>query len=110
MGPEPEPEAFAESLHLRYWNHLASRAAQHDDMSVIDHRVAAASAEETESLGQEHLAVEALECRVALEVQHARVAQHGRCSVGRTLLARDLDQVRRRVMLKLLTWLKVVNS
>src|SRR5213592_2522646 len=60
MGSKLETKAFTEGFHLRHTNHLSSRAAQHDDMSVIDQRVPAASAKETQGIGQEDLAVEAL--------------------------------------------------
>ncbi len=36
MGSKLETKAFTEGFHLRHRNHLSSRAAQHDDMSVID--------------------------------------------------------------------------
>jgi len=110
VGSELKAKAFAKGFHLRHWNHVSPGAAQYDDMSVIDHRVPAASAEKTQSLGQEDLAVEALECRVALEEQHPRVAEHGRCGLRRALLSGDLDQMRRCVMLQLLTRLKLVKS
>ena len=110
MGSKLETKAFTEGFHLRHRNHLSSRAAQHDDMSVIDQRVPAASAKETQGIGQEDLAVEALECRVTLEEQHPRVAQNGGCSLRRALLAGDLHQMRRAVMLQFLTRLKLVKS
>src|SRR2546427_9762707 len=92
MGSKLETKAFTEGFHLRHTNHLSSRAAQHDDMSVIDQRVPAASAKETQGIGQEDLAVEALECRVTLEEQHPRVAQNGGSRLRRSRPSGALPQ------------------
>src|SRR2546422_11562405 len=95
MGSKLETKAFTEGFHLRHTNHLSSRAAQHDDMSVIDQRVPAASAKETQGIGQEDLAVEALECRATLEEQHPRVAQNGGSVLCPVLSSRALPHTRR---------------
>src|SRR2546422_11329063 len=94
MGSKLETKAFTEGFHLRHTNHLSSRAAQHDDMSVIDQRVPAASAKETQGIGQEDLAVEALECRVTLEEQHPRGAQNGGLSLRPAPPYRDRHHTR----------------
>src|SRR5215472_16968502 len=77
VGSELEPEAFAEGLHFRHWNHLASGATEHNDVSVIDHDPTTTAAEKTQGIRQEHLAIEALERGIALKEQHPRVAQDG---------------------------------
>ncbi len=51
VGAKLETEAFAESQHLRHRNHLASGAAQHHHVRVIDHDPTASAAEKTQSLG-----------------------------------------------------------
>src|SRR5215831_1116311 len=104
-----EAEALAEGLHLRHWNHLTSRAAQHNNVSIIDHDPPANAAEKTQRVRQENLAIEALERGVALKEQHPRVAQDGGSGLRRLLLAGDLNPMWRGVMLQLFGWLKIVN-
>ena len=110
VGSELETEAFAEGLHLGYWNHLTASATQHNDVSVIDQDPTANPSEKTQGVGQEHLAIEALERGVALKEQHPRVAQDGGCRLRRLLLAGDLNPMWRGVMLQLFTWRKIVDS
>ena len=105
-----ETEAFSEGLHLRYGNHMAPRAVQHDDMRVVSHDRTAGAAEKTQRLGQENLAVETLERGVALKEQHSRVAQDGRCGLCAPFLSGDLHRMRGGVMLQLFTRLKLVES
>jgi hypothetical protein len=59
-------------------NHLAPRAAQHHHVRVVDHDPARGAREVAQRVSQKHLAVEALERRVALKQQHPRVTQHRR--------------------------------
>ena len=110
VGSELETEAFTEGLHLGHWNHLTARAAEHDDVSVIDHDPTANAAEKTQRVGQEHLAIEALERGIALKEQHPRVAQDGGCRLRRLFLAGDFNQMWRGIMLKLFTGRKVIDS
>src|SRR5208282_572433 len=78
MGLEAETVTFGKGGHLGDRNHLTAGAAQHHDMGVVDHDPLHGSpAEVTYTLGQKHLAIEALEGWVQLEEQHARVTQDG---------------------------------
>ena len=62
MSLEAEAETFGKGRHLGHRNHLAAGAAQHHDMGVVDHDpLHRSSAEVAQGLGQEDLAVEALE-------------------------------------------------
>ena len=108
VSSELKAEAFAEGLHLRHRNHLPSRAAQHNHVSIIDHDPTAGAAEKTHGIGQEDFAVKALERGVTLKEQHPRVAQDGRCGLDSASLSSDLDLMRRSVMLQFLARLKLV--
>jgi hypothetical protein len=110
VGAKLETEAFAEGLHLGHWNHLTSGAEEHNDVSVIDHDPTADAAEKTQDIGQEHLAIEALERGVALKEQHPRVAQDGGCRLRRLLLAGDLNPMWRGVMLQLFSGREIIDS
>jgi hypothetical protein len=50
-------------------------------MRVIDHDAAWGTTHVPQRLGEKHLAIEALERRVALEEQHPRIAQDRRCGL-----------------------------
>lgn len=102
MGDEPESQALGEGGHFGHGNHLAARAAQHYDMSVVDHDALRRAAEVTMRLGKEHLAVEALEPRENLKKQHARVAQDRRGGLHIAPFAAEHNLVGRRVVLNLL--------
>ena len=78
MGDELKPETLAKRRHLRHGNHVATGAAQHHHVRVIDHHAGRAAAEVSERVGEEYLAVEALKGWIELKEQHPRVTQHGR--------------------------------
>src|ERR1700756_961558 len=51
MGSELETETFAEGFHLRHGSHLASGAAQHHHVRVVDHDPTASAVEKTQGIG-----------------------------------------------------------
>src|SRR5712692_3449316 len=69
---ELKAETLSEGGHLRHRHHVASAAAQHHHVRVIDHDAGCGATHVTQGLGEKHLAVETLECRVALEKKHSR--------------------------------------
>ena len=68
--------ALGECPHLCRWDHVLTRALQHDDMGVVDHHLSWSSLEIAQGLGEEELALEAREAGVQLDKDHPRVAQH----------------------------------
>src|SRR5450759_3329730 len=60
MRHEAKPEAVRERLHLRHRNHLASRAAQHHHVRVIDHHALHHAARMAQRVGEKYLAVESV--------------------------------------------------
>src|SRR5450756_1348790 len=76
MRHETEPQAIRERLHLRHRNHLASRAAQHHHVRVIDHHALDHASRMPQRVGEKYLAVESVKSRIDLEKQHPRIAQH----------------------------------
>jgi hypothetical protein len=67
---------------------------EYDHVRVVDHHALVRATPVTQGIGQKHFAVEALECRIHLEEQHARIAEHGRSGLRRILLAADFDGMR----------------
>jgi hypothetical protein len=61
-------------------------------------------------LGEEQLAVEAIESRIVLEEEQAGVTQNTGCGLNRNELCSDDRVVRRGIVLHFLTWLEVVAS
>src|SRR5208337_3636293 len=78
VSDEAEAEALCKSRHLGHRNHRPPGAAQHHDMSVVDHYAFGRTVEVAQSLNQEDLAIEALEGWIQLEEQHVRVTQNRR--------------------------------
>src|ERR1035438_9398414 len=105
---ELKAETLAKSSHLRHWHHVASAAAQHHHVRVIDHDVPRRAGEVPQRLSEKHLAVETPEGGVALEEQHARVAQHRRRGVHLAFPAVQFELMRRRVVLHLLARRKII--
>src|SRR5580700_8802435 len=67
---ELKTEALSKGSHLRYRHHVASTAAQHHHVRVIDHGPGCRAAEIAYRLGEKHLAVETPEVWITLEIQH----------------------------------------
>src|SRR5258708_39831811 len=67
MCHKTEPEAIRERLHLGHRNHLASRAAQHHNMRVVDHHALRGAVRITHSIGEKHLAIETLKGGIDLK-------------------------------------------
>src|SRR5208283_5696947 len=63
---EPETETLSKRGHLGHGNHVASCAAQHHDVRVIDHDAPSRAGEVAYRIGEKHLAVETLKRRVTL--------------------------------------------
>ena len=110
MRHEAEAETFGKGGHLGHRHHLASGAAQHHHMGVVDHGALRSTVEVTQGLGQKHLAVETLKARVHLEEQHAGVGQHGRGGLHFAALAVQLELVRGGVVLHLLARQELVTA
>ena len=110
MSHERETETFGKSRHLRRGNHQASGTTQHDNVRVIGHHANGGPAKVAQGTDEKVLAVEALEGRVTLKEQHARVTQHRRGGLHQAFLAVQLDRVRRGIVLQLLTGLEVILS
>ena len=108
MSHEAEPETIPERLHLRHRNHLSSRAAQHDHMSVVDHHPFRRAVHIAHSIGEKHLAVEALKGGRDLKEQHARITQHSRGGLRFILPAADFHFMRRCVVLHFHAGLEVI--
>ena len=70
MRHEVKAETLGEGGHFGHGNHLASGAAQHHHMGVVDHHAARGAREVTQSGGEKHLAVKTLKGRGALEKKH----------------------------------------
>ena len=70
MRLELETITLGEGRHLGNRHHVLSGAPQHDYVGVVDHDDFVGSAEVLRGLGQEHLAVKALEGRIELKEQH----------------------------------------
>src|SRR6478672_283222 len=71
MSDKTEPEALPEGFHFGHRNHLATRAAEHHHVRVVDHDPLGRTGEGAQCFGQKHLAIETLQGRIALEEQHA---------------------------------------
>ncbi|HLG95408.1 MAG TPA: hypothetical protein VKX49_03745 [Bryobacteraceae bacterium] len=110
MRHELKAKPLAKGGHLRHRHHLASAAAQHNRVHVVDHHAGRSAAHIAQSIRQKYLAIEALECWVALEEQHARVAQHRRGGLHLAFLAGQFQRVRRRVMLEFRAGRKLILS
>lgn len=108
VSHESESEAIGKSFHLRHRDHFASRAAQHNDVRVIDHHAGAGPRKVAQRFGQKHFAVETPEGGITLEKQHPRVAQNRRRRLHLASPAGQLDLVRRGIMLHLLARLEVI--
>jgi hypothetical protein len=107
---ELKAETLAKGGHLRHRHHVASAAAQHHHVRVIDHDAPRRAGEVPQRFGEKHLAVETPEGGVALEQQHPRIAQHRRCSLHLAFLAAQFELVGRRVMLHLLAGRKIIPA
>ena len=70
MSHEVKAETLGQGGHLGHGNHLASGAAQHHHMGVVDHDAGGGAGEITQGVGEKHLAVKTLKARVAPEEQH----------------------------------------
>ena len=102
MSHEAEAIAFGKGGHFGHRHHLASGAAQHHDVGVVDHGALRGAAEVAQGFGQKHLAVETLEGGIHLEEQHVRVGQHRRGRLYLAALAAQLHLVRGGIVLHLL--------
>src|ERR1700752_499269 len=102
MRNKLKTEPLAERGHLRHGHHLASAAAQHDHMRVVDHHASRGAPHIAQSIGEKHLAIETLEGRIALEKQHSRVAEHRRGGLHLAFFASQSYLVRRGVVLEFL--------
>src|SRR5450432_388750 len=100
---EPKAETLSKGGHLRHRHHVASGAAQHYHVRVIDHDASGRATHESQRLREKHLTVETPEVGITLEEQHPRIAQHCRCGLHLALLAAQLELVGRRVVLNLFT-------
>src|SRR6266571_980084 len=96
---ELKAETLSKGRHLRHRHHVASVAAQHYHMRVIDHGPRCRAAEVAQRLDEKHLAVETPEVWITLEEQHPRITQYRRGGLHLAFLAREFELVRRRVML-----------
>src|SRR6516225_6682297 len=105
---ELKAETLSQGRHLRYRNHISAAAAQHHHVRVVDHDPLRDAAQVAQRLGQKHLAIEALKTWIALEKQHPRITQNRRGGLHLALLSGQLELVRRRVMLELLSGLEGV--
>src|SRR5260370_42396420 len=77
---ELKAETLSKGGHLRCRNHVASAAAQHHHVRVIDHGPGCRATEVAQLLGEKHLAVETPKVGITLDKHHPRIAQHPRCS------------------------------
>src|ERR1700689_4815704 len=82
---ELKAETLSKGGHLRH--HVASAAAQHHHVRVIDHDASGRATYETQRLGEKYLAVETPEVGITLEEQHPRVTQDSRRGLHLALLA-----------------------
>ena len=105
---ELKAETLSKGGHLRYRHHIASAAAQHHHVRVIDHDASGRATHESQRLSEKYLAVETPEVWITLEEQHPRIAQHRRCGLHLALLAAQLELVGRRVMLNFLAGRKII--
>src|SRR6266705_3357024 len=64
---ELEAETLSKGRHLRHRHHIASAAAQHHHVRVIDHYARCRATHETQRLGKKHLAVETPKVWITLE-------------------------------------------
>jgi hypothetical protein len=110
VGSEEEAEAFGESDHFGHGDHDGARAAEHDDMSVVDHDLDWDAAEVAASFGQQNLALEAPKPGIGLEEKHSGVGEYRSGAVDGAMAAVDANRVGRGVMLHLLAGLKVVMA
>src|SRR5258705_5124714 len=94
MGFEREVVAFAEGLHLRDGNHIASGPLEYYQLRVVDHAGGTAAAQVVQGVGKEHLAVKAREVGIELKEDHAGVAQNQRGRLHAALFATEVDHVR----------------
>ena len=105
---ELKAETLAKGGHLRHRHHVASAAAQHHHVRVIDHGPGCGAAEVAQRLGEKNLAVETPEGGIALEEQHPRIAQHRRGGLHLAFPAAQFELMRRRVVLHLLAGRKII--
>ena len=108
MRHELKAETLSKGGHLRHRHHVASAAAQHHHVRVIDHDASGRATHETQRLGEKHFAVETPKGWITLEEQHPRIAQHRRGGLHPAFLAGEFELVRRRVMLQFLAGRKVI--
>ena len=103
-----EAQALGERGHLWRRHHVRAGAGGHDHVRVVDHPHAAGAAEVAQGVGEEQLAGEAVEARVVLEEQHARVAQDQAGGLDAPVPTGQEHIVRRRVVLHLLAPIEVI--
>lgn len=108
MRHELKTETLSKGGHLRHRHHVASAAAQHHHVRVIDHDTGGGATQVTQRLGEKHLAVEALKGGVALEEQRPRITQHRRCGLHFAFPAAQFEFVWGRVMLHLLAGREII--
>ena len=107
---ESEAEASRKRLHLGRGHSFSTETVGDDDRQVVDHAAVRCTAEMDNGFAEKHAALKARPTSVDLGVQVARVTHHQRRTLQRDLLARDLDRVRRRVVLHLLARTKAVRA
>ena len=100
---ELKAETLSKGGHLRHRHHVASAAAQHHHVRVIDHHASGRATHEAQRLSEKYLAVETPEVWITLEEQHPRIAQHCRCGLHFPFPAAQFELVGRRVVLNLFT-------
>src|ERR1700693_5694473 len=100
---ELKAETLSKGGHLRHRHHVASAAAQHHHVRVIDHHASRRATHEAQRLSEKYLAVETPEVWITLEEQHPRIAQHCRCGLHFPFPAAQFELVGRRVVLNLFT-------
>ncbi len=110
MSAELKAVALSESRHLRHGHHLGTGTAQDNHMRVIDHDDPRGTVKVFQGLGEKDLAVKALKGGVALEEEHAGVAQHGRGGLDFAALASEIHQMGGGIVLDLLGGLEVIAS
>ncbi len=109
VGGEGEAaEALAEGHHLGDRHHVLAGAAQDHHVGVVDHAPRAHAPDVGDRVGEEALALEAAEARVALEEEQPRVAHDQRGDLHGLVHAADRGVEGRGVVLHLLARLEVV--
>ena len=105
-----EAVTLGESGHFRHRHHVAARAFQHHQVSVVDQASFAGPLKILESVSEKDLALETAEGGKELKEEHARITADQRGGLNRPQLAADLGAVRRGVVLHLLAGLEVIFS